>query len=233
MLDNFAPSALQRADLWEMVATELRRAIISGRIGPGVHLQEPLLAQKFGVSRVPVREALARLEHEGLVRNEPRRGVFVVGFNASDVREVYDIRQFIEGYAGRLAAQLATPNDVARLRQLIEEMVGAIDAGNVEREAQADVAFHREIVQMAAHRRLFAAWEPLMGIVSTILGITSARHPNLKSTVTSHQAIVDALAAHDPEATEAALRRHLQNGERTMQEVLVEGFTPRATTAAS
>lgn len=233
MLDQFVPSTIQRADLWEMIAAELRRAIISGELSPGLHLQEPLLAQKFGVSRVPVREALARLEHEGLVRSETRRGAFVVGFTANDVREIYDIRQFLEGYASQLAAKLSTADDVARLRQLVDEMDEAIDAGQVDREARADVAFHREIVQMSRHRRLFAAWEPLMGVVSTILGITNARHPNLKSTVSSHRAIVEALAAHDVDGAEASMHRHLQKGEQTMQEALKAGLPARAATPAS
>src|SRR6185437_16142801 len=108
MLDQFTPGIARRADLWEVVAGALRWAIITGELGPGVHLQEPVLAQKFGVSRVPVREALVRLEHEGLVRSEPRRGSFVIGFTASDVQEIYEIRQFIETHAGRLAAERVT-----------------------------------------------------------------------------------------------------------------------------
>ena len=74
MLERFVPEQRRRTDLWEFVASQLRRAIITRELAPGVHLNEPLLAQKFGMSRVPVLEALARLEQEGLVRSEPGRG---------------------------------------------------------------------------------------------------------------------------------------------------------------
>lgn len=217
MLDQFTPATANRADLWELIAAALRRAIIGGELGPGVHLQEPLLAQKFGVSRVPVREALARLEHEGLVRSEARRGAFVVGFTEADVREVYDIRLFLETYAGRLVTERATREVVERLQQLVDRMGRAISDGKTDEVAEADIAFHREIIQLAGHRRLLTTWEPLMGVVATILRITNAQHSNLTAALSTHQAIVDAIAAHDPERAEAAIRRHLQNGERTMQ----------------
>ncbi|HLG50672.1 MAG TPA: GntR family transcriptional regulator [Chloroflexota bacterium] len=223
MLEHFTPETLRPVDLWEFVAAALRKAIITGELGPGVHLQEPLLAQKFGVSRVPVREALAQLAHEGLVRSEPRRGTFVVGFTADDVHEVYDMRRLLEGEAGRLAAQRATAQDIARLQQLVGEMERAVQIGHVERVAAPDIAFHRAIFEIAGRRRLLAAWEPIAGIVSTLLTITNTSYPDMPRAVDGHRRIVRALSEHDPTAFEQELRQHLANGEQVMQQAIRRG----------
>lgn len=216
MLDQFTPETARPVDLWEFVAAALRRAIITGELGQGVHLQEPVLAQKFGVSRVPVREALTQLAHEGLVRSEPRRGTFVVGFTESDVHEVYDMRRLLEGEAGRLAAARATTEDIARLQRLVDEMDQAVHIGQVERVAEPDIAFHRAIFEIAGHRRLLAAWEPIAGIVSTLLTITNTSYPDMPRAVGGHQKIVQALINRDPVAYGQNLSEHLSNGEQVM-----------------
>jgi GntR family transcriptional regulator of gluconate operon len=220
MLEAFAPAVAQKADLWEIVVTELRRAIVLGELAPGVHLQEPLLAQKFNVSRVPVREALVRLEHEGLVRSEPRRGSFVVGMTPRDVHEVYDLRELLETRAASLAAERATTTQIDELRGLVEEMAAAVGRGDYAATSEPEVAFHRQLVAAADHSRLKAAWEPVAGVIATLLSVTNTTHPDKPATVASHRAIVDALRARDPDAAAAAVARHLRTGERIMQDAL-------------
>ena len=95
MLESFEPAIAPRKALWESIVEPMRRAIVLGELPAGLHLEEPALAQKFGVSRIPVREALVRLEHEGLVRVEPRRGAFIVGMTEDDVHDVYELRSLI------------------------------------------------------------------------------------------------------------------------------------------
>ncbi len=216
----FLPSIAQRADLWEAVATELRRAIVTGALAPGVHLHEPMLAQKFGVSRVPIREALARLEHEGLVRGEPRRGMFVVGMSPATVHEVYDMRILLEVHAARLAAERATVDDLARLQGIVIEMADAAARDEGGELAQLDLRFHRELIDCAGHGRLLAAWEPIAGIVTTLLGVTDTYRGNLPHIIATHQQLVDILRTRDPDAIEVALRRQLTIGEQVMQKTL-------------
>src|SRR5262245_4986132 len=129
-LHGFVPAQMRRADLWELVAVRLRRAIVTGELAPAVHLNEPLLAQRFGVSRMPVREALVQLEHEGLVRSEPGRGSFVVGMSPKDVQELYDVRLMVEVQAGRLAAQRATVDDTGALEETMAAMRRARQMGH-------------------------------------------------------------------------------------------------------
>ena len=219
-MDAFDPGIALRQALWEPIAAALRRAIILGELPPGLHLEEPSLAEKFGVSRIPVREALARLAHEGLVRIEPRRGAFVVGMTADEIHDVYELRQLIEVHAARRAAERLDSQDLPRLQRQVERMAEAVRQQRLDRVAEPDVRFHREIVVLAGSRRLLSAWEPIGGIVATILSITDTTYRDLPRSVASHQAIVAALARHDPEGVAAELRAHIQNGEQVLLEAL-------------
>lgn len=219
-MDSFEPGIAPRQSLWEPIAAALRRAIILGELPPGLHLEEPSLAEKFGVSRIPVREALARLAHEGLVRIEPRRGAFVVGMTVDEIHDVYDLRQLIEVHAVRRAIERVGRAELAGLQQQVDLMAEAVRLNRLDRVAEPDVSFHRQIVVLAGSRRLLNAWEPIGGIVATILSITDTTYRDMPRSVVSHQAIVDALARHDPDRAEAELREHLQNGERVLREAL-------------
>ncbi len=232
MLQTFAPGAARRADLWEIVAAGLRRAIITGELAPGLRLREEVLAQKFAVSRIPVREALTRLEHEGFIRSEPRRGAFVVGMSPADVHEVYDVREMIETRAVRLAVERADRNDVDRLQHLIDQMAAAVRRGRHADVVEPDVTFHRDIIAAARHKRLLATWEPVSGVVAGLLEITNTSHPNMPAAIATHQAIVDAMRAGDAQAAEKAVVQHLRNGERIMQIALARLRMPQDEAAA-
>jgi DNA-binding GntR family transcriptional regulator len=225
VLESFAPGQTRRADLWESVAVRLRRAIVTGELAPDVHLNEPLLAQKFGVSRIPVREALVQLEHEGLVRSEPGRGSFVVGMTATDVQEFYDLRLLIEVQAGRLAATSATSDDLLILDEAMAAMRRTSTVGLSEPFAEADVAFHRQIVIASRHRRLASTWRTLSGIAYTLLSVTDVfgLTRDVVEVIQTHQAILDALRTRDPDLVEAELRRHLTNGASTIRNVIGGG----------
>jgi len=212
--------AARHAALWEGVAAELRRAIIYGELPAGLHLEEPSLARKFGISRVPVREAIARLEREGLVRIEPRRGAFVVGFAEDDVGNVYGCRRLIELASVRRAAARVQASGLARLRALADRMDDAVRRRRSELMAEPDVEYHRQLVSLAENRFLLGAWEPLAGLVTAMLEITDTTYDNLPVAVASHREIVDALEGHDADRAERLLAEHLREGERVMREAL-------------
>lgn len=231
-MDSFEPGIAPRQALWEPIAAALRRAIILGELSPGLHLEEPSLAEKFGVSRIPVREALARLTHEGLVQIEPRRGAFVIGMTSDEVHDVYDFRQLIEAHAIRRAAERADADSLARLQSLVDDMAEAVRRNQLDRVAVPDVNFHREIVAMAGSRRLLNAWEPIGGIVATILSITDTTYRDMPRSVTSHQAMVNALIRGDTDAAEAELRAHLSNGESVMRSAMLTAYAGAAALAS-
>jgi GntR family transcriptional regulator of gluconate operon len=216
LFSDFAPDVVERADLWQIVASRLRYAIISRQLKPGEHLRELPLANRFGVSRVPVREALIRLEHEGLVRGEPRRGAFVVGMTLADIRELYEVRAILEVRGARLAAEAAAPENLANLRRITQDFRVEADRGDSESLAGVDIAFHREVMTAAHHRRLLATWEPLSGIIQTLLTLTNERSTQSKI-LSAHSPLASAIILGDADAAEAATLKTLDEGMKNAE----------------
>jgi GntR family transcriptional regulator of gluconate operon len=220
-LESFEPGIAPRKALWESIVEPMRRAIVLGELPAGLHLEEPALAQKFGVSRIPVREALVRLEHEGLVRVEPRRGAFIVGMTEEDVHDVYELRSLIEGRAARRAATRIGADGLARLEALATQMDEVLRRREPVAMVEPDVQFHREVVAAAGSRQLQAGWERLAGLIGTILSVTDSLHYGTTPTALhGHQLIIEALAGRDPERAEREVIEHLAGGERVMREAM-------------
>jgi GntR family transcriptional regulator of gluconate operon len=220
-LESFEPAIAPRKALWESIVEPMRRAIVLGELPAGLHLEEPALALKFGVSRIPVREALVRLEHEGLVRVEPRRGAFIVGMTEDDVHDVYELRSLIESRAARRAAARIDAAGLARLEALAAQMDDALGRRQPAAMVEPDVQFHREVVAAAGSRQLLAGWERLAGLIETILDVTDSVHYGTTPTALhGHQLIIDALARRDAEGAEREVCAHLEGGERVMREAM-------------
>jgi GntR family transcriptional regulator of gluconate operon len=206
--------AVQSQALWQRVADVMRRAIVMGELEPGVHLKEPSLAQRFGVSRLPIREAIAQLEREGLVRVEPRRGAYVIGVTEKDISDIYECRQLLECWAVRRVAVQVGDGGLAALVALIEQMDLAMVADQVQRVAAADMAFHRLLIDLSGNRAVYTSWEPLTPLIETALSIAETAVPDLPGAIEGHRAIVRALHVHDSELAGSLLREHLSGGER-------------------
>ncbi len=204
--------ALQQEALWQRVVHALRRAIVTGELEAGLHLKEPALAQRYGVSRLPIREAIAQLEREGLVRSEPRRGAYVVGITDQVISDIYDCRLLIEAYALKRVAQSIDEEGLAALEELVDQMERDVMLDQVQSVAVCDLAFHRRIVELAGNRALASAWEPLTPLIATALGIAEAAVPDLPAAVHGHRLLLDALRAHDPDAAVQELSAHLPVG---------------------
>lgn len=219
-MDGLRVEIVQSEALWERVVTALRRAIVMGEFAPGSHLKEPVLAQRYGISRLPVREALAQLDREGLVRIEPRRGAFVVGVTHQDIGDIYACRAMLETYAIRQAASRAEAGDVALLDMLCDQMDAAVAANQPQLVATADMAFHRKVVALSGNRALSSAWEPLAPLIETILGIAEVTCRDLPEAAHSHREMTRALERHDPARAEALMVPHLHDGEALVHEAI-------------
>jgi len=205
------------------VVEAMRRAIVVGELAPGAHLKEPLLAERFGVSRLPVREAIAQLEREGLVRIEPRRGAYVIGVTEQDIHDIYECRLLLETYAIERTARRIDEEGVAALNTLIVSMEAAMAAGRVQAVAACDMAFHRLIISLSGNRALSNAWEPLAPLIETALSIAEATVEDLPQAVHGHNDIVAALVLHDSKGAAELLRDHLPGGERLVHEAIRSG----------
>jgi DNA-binding GntR family transcriptional regulator len=193
-----------------LVAERIREGIFQGAIPPGSQLNELELARSLQVSRGPIREAFQRLIHEGLLRAERNRGVFVVGLDTDSARDVYFVRQVIETAA---ALQLAKRKDVTALGQLeriLGEMETAVGAGEWSDLVAIDLQFHRCLVAGAGSPRLIRAFEPMYSETRLLLTYLESHYERRADVLDEHQAILAAVSSgNDHELIERLVREHM------------------------
>ena len=191
--------------LRDKVAAELRRRIIEGDYPPGHRLTEGRLADDFGVSRNPVREAIRVLEREGFLIALPRRGAVVASISAGDVRDIFEIRMSLEVLTARLAAQRVDPAGAAMLAELVAKASVASSAAEL---SGLNTAFHTEICRMSGNALLVGMMETLHDRIQWIYHQTAVeRAPD---SWTEHEAMAAAICAGDAEAAAAAAHSHVR-----------------------
>lgn len=217
-MDDDAIGALsQHNQVWESVLSSLRLAIIKGQLPAGTHLLEAQLAEKLGVSRGPVREALMRLEQEGLVVSQPYRGKFVAHISAQTIREIYSLRRLLECFAADLAIEQIQSEGLARLQTLFTQMMAAVNAGRFEEFADIDLEFHRVFVAAANHTRLLHLWETLTDVTHAFIVVNaSLDQENYRIIAEGHEQILQAFFRRDGEEIKATLNFHLDEAERRL-----------------
>jgi DNA-binding GntR family transcriptional regulator len=167
------------------------------------------------VSRGPVREALRRLEQEGLVRIVPGGGTFVATLTEADIADIYGVRAAIEGYAAR--AVVSDHSDLTSLDLALSKMRDGLVQPELSAMIEADVLFHRTLVGLAQSKRLLAIWEGLEGQVRLILSLTRDHvYRDRAGLADQHTSLVVALTTGDSRAAEAEIREHIEGriGER-------------------
>ncbi|MBS8227054.1 GntR family transcriptional regulator [Vannielia litorea] len=181
-------------------------AIDLGTYKPGDRLVESELAERFGVSRTPIREALQRLETQGLLVRDGR-SLIVASLDHNELAELYVVRAELEGLAARLAARHATTEEVKVLSQMVEEDRAKVD--DPLALSRSNRRFHRQI-HLASHNRFLIQQLDLVHRSMALLATTSlAGEGRGEAALAEHQAIVDALAARDEAGAGEALRRHI------------------------
>ena len=181
-------------------------AIDEGVYPPGARLLETELADTFGVSRTPVREALRRLESQGVVTHEARKGAVVASLDYNQLGELYTVREVMEGLAARLAARHASAAEVQLLRDMIARDRTETDPGKL---AQANKRFHRQL-HLASHNRVLSrTLDPVRRSLALLSGTTFTASERPKQSNDEHEVIVDAIEARDEAAAEAAAKAHI------------------------
>ncbi|MFK0009625.1 GntR family transcriptional regulator [Paenarthrobacter sp. NPDC090520] len=201
------------------IAAELRAEIAAGRIAPGEKLRQNELAARFGVSTTPVREAIAILRHEGLVRHSPQRGATVFAPSVAELREQYAIRTELEALAVRHAAGNFHENDAAPLQAIIDEMTQCTDP---DRYVELNHQFHMGLYRLSGMEQLVELIDNLRGSSSAYLQIyatTSSPSPQLDD---EHSRILEACKAGDAAAADKAIREHLQTSVQSILSTLPE-----------
>ncbi len=207
-----ASVGLLNAPLRRNIKEELLRRILSGHYDPGERLVELRIAEEFGTSQGPVREALRELEATGLVTNLPRRGTYVAEVMGEGLREIYTVRGALEEQATRIATARGSC-DISALQAEVDLMLEAAIAGDTPGVVEHSVKFHRSIMDAARNRLLLNIWQSLQ--IETRTTITMlVEGLDLAEIALSHQPIVDAIASGDAEEAARVAREHQDYFER-------------------
>lgn len=214
---------LQVQSLVDIVAERLEDAIISGRLEPGAKLSEQGLATSLGVSRGPLREAIRRLEGRKLLTRTPNIGVRVAQLSLTDLNEILQVREALEGLAAGLAARHMSDAEIDALEHLVagHGQQLSVQEGTGYYQDSKDYDFHFRILTGSGNTHLF---EMLTGDLYYLLRVyrykSSTKPGRAQQALDEHDAIIAALRARDPEAAERAMRAHLRNARRYVEEQL-------------
>lgn len=203
-LDNYQPV---RQEAYQA----LREAILTGRLEPGTRLVEREIARQLGVSRTPVREAIRKLELEGLVEHQPRRGVVVARMSTREAFEVYSIRAVLEGLAARLAAEHINQVQLRRLNEIVDAMERACEEDDNERLQELHQEFNETVWSAAESPRLH---QMINNLADYIVGFTRVGYGvpgRVRAATREHRELVEALARGDGEKAEKLARQHIEN----------------------
>ncbi len=212
VLDGYKP-------LRDVVFETLRDAIITQVLKPGERLMEIQLAEEMGVSRTPVREAIRKLELEGLVVMVPRKGAYVAGVSMKDIHEVYEVRAALEMLAVTLAAERITDEELDALeRQVLRESEAESDHDEhaLDNIIYIDSSFHDIIYQAAHNQRLVQFVNILQEQLQRFRAASLSRPGRSKTALDEHKQIVEALAERNGELAAKLAKEHIENAENAM-----------------
>ncbi|MEM8794970.1 MAG: GntR family transcriptional regulator [Pseudomonadota bacterium] len=208
----------------DIVYKVLHKRISDGEVKPGERLREAAIAEEFQLSRTPVREALRRLETEGLVIHQPHKGMVVRKLDHRAVTELYLMREVLEGTAAGLASRHASDAEIETLFAMVseQEATHGDGTGDGREAARLNKNFHRALY-LGAHNRYLMQMLDGLSTSMALLGRTTLSLPERQQkAVEEHRAIIEAIAARDPESAEKAARLHIHEAHKARLRILFE-----------
>jgi DNA-binding GntR family transcriptional regulator len=209
---------IQRVSLVDNVTERLRGALLTGDIQPGERIRVTALEKRFGVSHIPIREALRRLEAEGLIVTLPQRAAVAAGVAIDDLAGIYDLRRIIEGHVARRAVELMSDEDVARVEAALAELEAAAAHPDSPLFWERHRDFHWAVLEPGANawvrRMVDQLWTAAERYVRLFVSET------LDRAMREHRELAAACRARRPDRVEAVLLRHLDRSERAIRQGL-------------
>ncbi|WP_443049136.1 GntR family transcriptional regulator [Streptomyces sp. NBC_00316] len=204
-----AKPAVKQPPAAERVYTHIKQAVLERRYEGGTLLTEGDLAEVVGVSRTPVREALLRLEVEGLIKLYPKKGALVLAVSAQEISDVVETRLLVEEFAARKAVP-ASAKLIARLEELLEEQRRQVQAGDLAAVSVADRCFHAEIVRHAGNDILSRLYDQLRDRQLRMGVAVMEAHPGrIAANIAEHGELLEAIRAGDADGAAQVVRRHV------------------------
>ncbi|NMG36455.1 FCD domain-containing protein [Azoarcus sp. TTM-91] len=205
--------------LYQEVAERLRQRIFSHELPPGTWVDEQALAEQYGISRTPLREALKVLASEGLVTLKPRRGCYVTEISERDLDEVFTIMALLEGECARSSAARASAAELEELQDIHRDLERAAAAEDIDRFFEANQAFHHRVQALADNRWLLQVIEDLRKVIKLSRHHSLFSEGRLEQSLAEHRDILDALLARDADAAEARMREHISSGRAALARI--------------
>jgi GntR family transcriptional regulator, rspAB operon transcriptional repressor len=200
-----------RRKVTDWVYEELNSAIVDLRLAPGDPLREATLAEQLGVSKTPIREALTRLEQEGLVETTSFKGAVVSGYSRQDLIEIYELRELLENAAARAAAESMSDEDRDRLRRICRESRKLTKGGDPVGLAALISAFDDVLFDQVRNGRIRALIGNLRAHLTRIGHLTAEIPGRIEASVDEHERILEAIAARDPDLAERQMSEHIRS----------------------
>lgn len=215
-------AAVRDTSLAKLVRDDVLGLILSGELPPGARINEPDIAQRLGISRVPVREALRELESSGLVVSRKHAGVFVRELDAAEVHSLYELRALLDGYAGRRAAQLPLPARLALARTLddsIAAMQATADLSDVESYYAENLRFHWLMIEAADNLPLAETYRGVVQKLHLSRLKNLSQDMGMRASIAEHRDIAAAQRSGDAERCEALLATHVHQAHDRLTEI--------------
>ncbi len=199
--------------LRDVIFDTLREAIIVGELKPGERLMEVQLAQKMGVSRTPVREAIRKLELEGLVEMLPRKGAHIADLSVKDIMDVLEVRATLDGLASSLSASRITDEEIKELKHVQSQFVNYVEKENLQGSIKKDVEFHDIIYRSSRNDKLIQISNNLREQIQRFRVIYIKDYSSTRELIKEHNEIIDAITTRDPEAAMRSAQTHIKKQE--------------------
>ncbi len=201
--------------LREKIVETIRGAIVNGKLPPGTRVAEPELADRFGISRTPIREAFRQLESEGFLTVVPRKGAVVASLSAQDISDFYDLKSLLEGEAARLAVKTLGPKDIERMEAVNRQIESASQRKDIKRVLALHNEFHDIFLQAAGNEKLHAIVQNLV-MQFQRFRLILAMPGRIEGSIRQHREIIEAFRKKDPDLAEDLVRKNAQYGKKLL-----------------
>jgi len=192
--------------LREKILETIRDAILKGKMKPGERVSEPDLAERFGISRTPIREAFRQLESEGYLKVIPRKGAVVASLSERDVEEFYAIKIILEGFAARMAAEKLTDKEIERLESINERLQQIANEGNVKNFFRVHNEFHEVFIKAAGNDKLQEMINQLVMKFKRLRLASLSQPGRMETSVEDHRNMIQAFKKHDGDRADSLVR---------------------------
>lgn len=208
--------------LREKILENIRDAILKGTLKAGERVSEPDLAERYGISRTPIREAFRQLESEGYLTVVPRKGAVVTALTERDVEEFYSIKSILEGYAARLAAEKLTDKDIDRLKTINARLSKLASAGDVKTFFRVHNEFHEQFIRASGNEKLLELIQQLLKKFDRLRIASLSLPGRMEISVQEHEKIIDAFENHDGDTADRLVRKNAAYGGQVLLQSMTE-----------